>query len=297
MYELSSIDERRGVAVRKPQLFGTNDTFPHKNTNYTITNPHKHFHPSKSNTMKLNIFFLSAAALVNAANAAETVNLGTAGNYAILTKTGISTVPASVITGNIAVSPIASTAMTGFNLMLDVGGTFSTDLSGQAKGNASAANYAAPMPATLITAVGDMETAYTDAAGRVNNDAARINLAGGLVGGLNLTAGIYTFQVDITITDDITFQGNATDVFILQTTGSIVQSSGTHVFLSGGVQAKNIFWVIAGAVNVGAGAHMEGILLIKTAATFNTGASLNGRVLAQSACTLQMNTITEPSSV
>jgi hypothetical protein len=141
-----------------------------------------------------------------------------------------------------------------------------------------------------------METAYTDANGRVNADAARINFAEGLVGGKNLTPGIYTWQVDIAITDDVTIQGNSTDIFILQTTKNVEQAADSNVILSGGVQAKNIFWVIAGHVNVGAGAHMEGILLVKTAATFKTGASLNGRILAQSACTLQMNTITEPPS-
>jgi hypothetical protein len=247
--------------------------------------------------MKLNILFLSAAALVNAATAADTVNLGTAGNYVILTKTGISTVAASNITGDIAVSPIDSTAMTGFNLTLDVEGEFSTDSSGQTNGNAYAANYADPIPATLTTAVGDMEIAYTDAAGRVNNDASRINLAGGLVGGLTLTPGIYTFQVDIYIATDVTLKGDADDIFILQTTKSVEQAANKKVILSGGVQAKNVFWVVAEKVNVGAGAHMEGILLVKTAATFTTGASLNGRILAQSACTLQMNTITEPPSV
>jgi hypothetical protein len=243
--------------------------------------------------MKLNIFFLSAAALVNAATATDPVVLGSAGNYAILTKTGISTVPASTIIGDIAVSPIDSTAMTGFNLTLDVEtATFSTDLSGQAKGNAYAANYADPVPATLTTAVGDMEIAYTDAAGRVNEDAARINLAGGLIGGLTLTPGIYTFQVNINIATDVTLEGNATDIFIIQTTNNIEQAANKKVLLKGGVQAKNIFWQVAGAVNVGAGAHMEGILLVKTAASFKTGASLNGRILAQSACTLEMNTIT-----
>jgi hypothetical protein len=246
--------------------------------------------------MKLSLFFISAAALVNAATAADSVNLGTAGNYAILTKTGISTVPASSITGDIAVSPIDSTAITGFNLTLDVDGTVSTDSSGQATGNAYAANYAAPMPATLTTAVSDMEIAYTDAAGRPNEDAARINHMGGLVGGLTLTPGIYTFQVNINIATDVTFEGNADDVFILQTTKSVEQAANKKVILTGGVQAKNIFWVVAGEVNLGAGAHMEGILLVKTAATFKTGASLNGRVLAQSACTLQMSTITEPPS-
>jgi hypothetical protein len=244
--------------------------------------------------MKLNILFLSAAALVNAATATDRVNLGTAGNYTILTKAGISTVPASIITGDIAVSPIDSTAMTGFNLTLDVDGTSSTDSSLQAKGSAYAANYAAPMPAILTTAVGDMEIAYTDAAGRVNTDASRINLAGGLVGGLTLTPGIYTFQVNINIAADVTLEGNSTDIFILQTTKSVVQAANKKVLLTGGATANNVFWQVAEGVNLGAGSHMEGILLVKTAAIFKTGASLNGRILAQTACTLEMNTITAP---
>jgi len=47
---------------------------------------------------------------------------------------------------------------------------------------------------------------------------------------------------------------------------------------------------------VGAGAHMEGILLVKTDVTFITGSSLNGRVLAQTACVLQSATIVQPDS-
>jgi hypothetical protein len=241
--------------------------------------------------MKLNLFLLSAAALVNAATAVDSVNLGTAGNYVILTKSGISTVPDSVITGDIAVSPIAAAAMTGFNLTLDSEGKFSLDLTSQLDGKAYASDYSAPTPAILSTAVSDMETAYTDAAGRVNPDAARINLAGGLIGGLTLTPGMYTFQVDVNIATDITLSGGSTDVFIIQTTKSVVQAANKKVILSGGAQAKNIFWQVAGEVNVGAGAEMEGILLVKTAVTFKTGSSLNGRILAQTACNLQMATI------
>jgi hypothetical protein len=244
--------------------------------------------------MKLNLLLLSVAALlVNAATATNNVVLGKAGDYVILTKSDISTVPDSSITGDIAVSPIDSTAITGFNLTLDSEGTFSTDSSGQVSGNAYAANYFDPTPTKLTTAVSDMETAYTDAAGRVNNDAARINFEGGLVGGLTLTPGIYTFQVNIYIATDVTLSGGPNDVFILQTTKSVVQASNKNVILAGGVLAKNIFWQVAGEVNVGTGAHMEGVLLVKTAVNFKTGSSLNGRVLAQTACNLQMATITE----
>jgi hypothetical protein len=241
--------------------------------------------------MKLYIFFLSAAALVNAATAIDTVNLRSAGNYAILAKTGISTVPASAITGDIAVSPIAATAITGFDLILDSEGEFSTAT--QFTGKAYAAAYAEPTPFLLTDAVGDMETAYADASSRPNEDPDRINLAGGSIGGLTLTPGVYTFKTDIEILANMYFSGESTDVFIIQTTGNLFQAANTNVILKDGAEAKNIFWQIAGRSEVSAGAHMEGIVLVKTDALFKTGSSLNGRVFAQTACDLQMATIVE----
>ena len=62
--------------------------------------------------------------------------------------------------------------------------------------------------------------------------------------------------------------------------------------MAGGAQANNIFWQVAGKVNVGTGAHMEGIFLVQTAVTFKAGSSLNGRILAQTACVLEKATIT-----
>jgi hypothetical protein len=261
------------------------------------TNPHKYknhkndtnLHQSKS-TMKLNLLLLSAAALFNAATAAEMVDLGTAKNYAILAKSGISTVPTSAITGNIAVSPIASTAITGFSLALDIDGMKST--STQVTGDVHAASYISPTPSTLTTAVSDMEAAYTEAAGRTVPDF--VNLAVGLLGGLTLTPGLYTFQSDILISADLTFSGSETDIFIVQTTGNVVQAANKRVILEGGVLAKNIFWQVAGMFNMDAGAHMEGILLVKTSVMLKTGSSLNGRILTQTACNLQMATMVEP---
>ena len=224
-------------------------------------------------------------------DAVESVDLGTAGDYRILTKTGISTVPDSVITGDIAVSPIAATAMTGFDLILDSGGTFST--STQITGQAFAANYAAPTPTLLTTAVSNMETAFTDAAGRVNADAARINLGAGEIGGQTLTPGIYTFGSNVDINSDVTFHGSGTDIFIIQMTGNLMLAEGKKVTLTGGALPENIFWQVAGNVKVRAGATMKGILLVKTDVTFITGSTLNGRVLAQTACVLQKATITD----
>jgi hypothetical protein len=69
---------------------------------------------------------------------------------------------------------------------------------------------------------------------------------------------------------------------------------GTHVLLNGGALAKNIFWQVAGEVEVGEGSHIEVILLVQTTVTFNTGSSINGRILSQTACNLQSTTVTQP---
>ena len=258
-----------------------------------------------SNTF-LSILVLFAAACngrhADASAKEPIVELLSAENYVILAKSGISTVPDSAITGNIAVSPIAAEAMTGFSFSRDAGGEFST--STQVTGKAYAANYHPPTPALLTTAVSAMEAAYTDAAGRPNTDASRTNLGGGVLGDVaetaTLTPGVYTFGVDIDIEGDIYFQGtnagedDEPDVFIIQTSGSVTQAADTQVLLLDGALAKNIFWQVAETVEVSEGSHMEGILLVKTAVLFKTRSSLNGRVLAQTACNLQKAIITEP---
>jgi hypothetical protein len=169
-------------------------------------------------------------------------------------------------------------------------GTFST--STEFTGRAFAADYASPSPGILTTAVSAMETAYNNAAGRPST----VTFEESEIGGKTLSAGVYTFNVDINISKGLIITGSADDIFIFKTSGSIVQAANTRVTLAGGAKAENIFWQVAGTVSVGAGAHLEGVLLVKTAVTFTTGSSLNGRILTQTACTLGMATITEPSN-
>jgi hypothetical protein len=240
--------------------------------------------------MKLNIFFLlSAAALVNSATAIDEVLLGAAENYVILTKTGISTVASSAITGDIGVSPIAATAITGFGLTMHSGGQYSE--ASQITGKAYAADYGGLTATSLTTAVGDMETAYADASSRPNENPDRIDFEKGVIGGKTLTPGVYTFETDISILSNMYFSGSG--VFIIQTTGNLLQAANTRMILKDGAEAKNIFWQITGRSEANAGAHMEGIILVKMDALFKTGSSLNGRVFAQTACDLQMATIVE----
>ena len=179
-------------------------------------------------------------------------------------------------------------------LVADSSNTFAS--SEQVTGKAYAASYAAPTPAMLTSAVSAMEAAYTDAAGRSNPDLARKDLKGGIIGGETLTPGVYTWTTGVTLNTDVTFTGDSENVFILQSAGNLVVASDVNVILTGGVKAENIFWQFAGNAAIGTGAHMEGILLIKTDVTFRTSSSLNGRIFAQTATNLQMATITEPAA-
>jgi len=218
------------------------------------------------------------------------VNLGTAGNYAILSKSGISTVPNSVITGNIGVSPIAATAITGFSLTMDATNEFSS--STQITGKAYASDYASPTSSNLTTAISNMETAYTDAAGRAPN---YTELYVGDISGQTLTPGVYKWGTAVLINADVTLHGGPNDVWIFQVAKGITQATGTQIILTGGAQAKNIFWQASETVAIGTGAHFEGIILGKTNITLGTNASINGRLLAQTAVTLISNTVVAPT--
>ena len=219
------------------------------------------------------------------------VNLGTAGNYVILAETGISTVPNSAITGDIGLSPAAASYLTGFTLSADPTNVFAT--STQIVGKAYAANYAVPSPINLTTAVGDMGLAYTDAASRPTPD--HLNLDSGNIGGLTLAPGLYNWTSSITVPANVTISGGANDVWIFQTSGDLSMSSAAIITLAGGAQAKNIFWQVAGQVDIGTSAHFEGILLCQTQVTLRTSSTMNGRILAQTMVALQQATVTVPA--
>jgi len=216
--------------------------------------------------------------------ALKVVNLGVAGEFEILSKTGITDVYKSAVTGDIGSSPITGAAI--LLKCAEVSGTIYT------------VDAAGPLPcrvtnaSRLTTAVSNMQTAYTDAAGRSNPDF--LNLGAGNIGGKTLTAGLYKFTSAVVIPTDITISGSSTDVWIFQVAGTLKMSSAVRITLAGGAQAKNIFWQTSGAVTLGTTSHFEGNILSQTGINLQTGASINGRMLAQTAVTLQMNTVTQP---
>ncbi len=220
------------------------------------------------------------------------VNLGTAGNFAVLAQTGVSTTGVTAVTGNVGISPAAASFITGFGLIADSSNTFST--SSLVNGSIYAADYTSPTPTVMGTAIGDMQTAYTDAAGRTLPNATE--LGSGDIGGMTLVAGLYKWSSAVTIPTDLILSGNSSDVWIFQIAQTLDISSSTHVNLTGGAQAKNVFWQVAGQATLGTTSVFNGIILSQTAVVLNTGAVLNGRALAQTAVTLDSNTVTAPAS-
>ncbi len=217
------------------------------------------------------------------------VDLGTASDYVILAKSGISTVPTSKVTGNLGVSPAAATSITGFSLTADSTKAFST--SPQVTGKVYAANYAVPTPSELTSAVSQMQLAFTEAAGRA---ADVTELGAGNIGGMTLTPGVYKWGTGLLIPTDLTLDGDAEAVWIFQVAKSLTMSSGTSILLSGGALSKNVFWQVGGNVTLGTTAHLEGVVLSQTSIRLGTGASVDGRLLAQTAVTLDGSTVTQP---
>jgi len=214
------------------------------------------------------------------------VALGMSSNYVILSKSGISTTGVTSIVGNIGVSPIAATAITGFGLVLDRSGQFSK--SPLVSGNIYAATYAVPTPANLTTAIHNMEAAYTDAAGRA---ADVTELGSGNIGGMTLSTGVYKWSSALSIPTDLTLSGDANAVWIFQIAGGLTVSSATTINLTGGAQAKNIFWQVTGVASLGTTSDFKGIILSKTAIVMKTGAVITGKALAQTAVTLDANKV------
>ena len=219
------------------------------------------------------------------------VPLGSAGNFVILAKSGISTTGTTSITGDIGVSPIKESAITGFGLIKDASNQFST--SSLVTGKVYASDDAVPTPANMTTAVSDMETAYTNAAGRTLPTATE--LGAGNIAGMTLAPGLYKWGTGVTIPTDVILSGGANDVWIFQIGQTLTVGNGVHINLSGGAQAKNIFWQVAGQTTFGTTCVFNGNILDQTAIVLNTGATLNGRALAQTAVTLIASAVVMPA--
>lgn len=233
-----------------------------------------------------------AAVPAQAAGPAPIV-LGGAGNFVILSESGISATGTTAITGNIGVSPIDAGSITGFDLIYNSGDEYAT--SALVTGNVYTPDYAAPTPDMLTTAVGDMMTAFTTAKGLPTDHLTEL-YAGDLTG-QTLDPGVYNWGTNVDVYDaGVYISGAAGDVWVFQIAQDLTLASGANVYLIGGALPENIFWAVTGQVTIDTGAQMKGIILCATAIVLNTGATLEGRALAQTAVTLDANFVGVPGT-
>lgn len=215
------------------------------------------------------------------------VDLRSAESFVILAKSGISTTGTTSIVGDIGASPMDSTGITGFSLIMDASNEFST--SSLVTGKVYAADYTAPTPTKMTTAVSDMETAYVDAAGRT--DPTATELGAGSIGGMTLAPGLYKWGTGVTIQADLTLAGGPNDAWIFQIAQTLDVASGVKVTLAGGAQASNVYWQVADQVTLGTTSAFKGTILGYSGIVLNTGATLDGRALSQTAVTTDSNVV------
>jgi hypothetical protein len=217
------------------------------------------------------------------------INLMTAGDFTLLSKAGITTTGTTSILGDIGTSPIAATAMTGFGLIMATDNQSShTPI---VTGKVYAANYATPSPAKMTSAISDMQTAFTTANGLVINPI--VNLYAGDISGRTLLPGLYKYSTGVLITNvGVTLSGGPNDTWVFQIAQNLTVRNSAIITLQGGAQVKNIFWVVSGQANLGTYCNFKGNILSKTLISCNTGATITGKLLAQTAVTLIANTIT-----
>lgn len=259
-----------------------------------------------TNSLKLSSALLLATFLVGCggggggnddpiSGASKGVNLSTAEDFVILSKTGITNVPVADITGSIGASPITAAAMDNVTCAEIKGKIYGSDKTYTGNADVTCFRGAGSDNTLVANAVLDMGTAYTATAGRIDPDFTE--LYAGDISARTLPPGLYKWGTNVLINTDVTLKGGPEAIWIFQISGNVIQASATNVILKGGALAKNIFWQVGGGMGVAidTDAHFEGVILAAKAITLNTGATVNGRLLSQSAVTLDQNTVTQPA--
>lgn len=221
------------------------------------------------------------------------VDLGLAGNYAVLAESAISTTGVTSVTGDMGISPLAASYITGFGLILDSSGTYST--SSMVTGKIYAADYTSPTPSNLTITVDNMHTAFTTANGLAPN---YTELYAGDINNRTLQAGVYKYGTGLLLTNTITLDGGGVDcaAFVFQIAGDLTVSNNVKIVLINGAKADNIFWVTAGAgAVIGTDVDFSGNILSKTLISLEARSIVKGRLLAQSAVSLIGNTVVKPN--
>jgi hypothetical protein len=197
--------------------------------------------------------------------AATDPGLRTAGNFAVLAGTTITTTGPSWITGAIG----TSAGITGFP-------PATSGLQHLSDG-------------VYTTAETDLVTAYNNSGQATTTDYTGVNL-----GGLTLGPGVYNQSTAPTLTGTLTLSGGG--VYIFKIGSTLVTASGARVSLINGAQPCDIFWQVGSSATIATSTAFVGNVMALFSIQMQTGATLNGRALARlGAVTLDTNRIIQPS--
>ena len=206
---------------------------------------------------------------------ANSINLGTAGSYAVLAGSAVTNTGATTLNGNLGVS--SGCAISGAGTMTASGAT-------------NACNAAA------LRAQSDLTAGYLTA----KNLTSTGNLTGTDLGGLTLTTGVYSFtsSADLATGMTLTLEGKPGALFVFQIGTALTTGSGSSVIFINSLTGKpmndpNIFWQVGSSATLGTTTAFQGNILALTSITLNTGASIGcGSALAiNGAVTLDSNAI------
>lgn len=229
---------------------------------------------NKKIALSLILLILIMTIPVMSASVQAPVNLGTASSFAVLAGSTITNTGTSVIGGT-----------AGGNIGLHPGTIFTGQTSATISGSINLAD------AVALLAKNDLQTAYNEAMGRTPVD--RI---GSELGGTIVKPGVYdsadgTFQLTGTLTLD--GEGNPNAVFIFKTSSTLITASGSNITLINGATSCNTFWVVGSSATLGTNSGFVGQLMAQASITANTGAVVQGKLLALTgAVTLDTTTIT-----
>ncbi len=202
------------------------------------------------------------------------VRLRSAGPFAILAGSTVTNTGPTQVFGNVGLSP--GSAITGFPPGVIHGHLYIAD-------------------AIARQAKLDLTRAYNDAMGRTRNP---IKVAGN-IGGQTLYPGLYKSTSSLAISSgDLTLdaRGHSKAVFLFQIASKFNMTTGRRVILTNGARAGNVFWAVGSSATFGTGCSFYGNILAHQSISMATGTVMEGRALARvGAVTMQRNTIVKPA--
>jgi len=202
------------------------------------------------------------------------VVLGAAADFVVLAGSTVTSTGPTSVTGDLGVSP--GTAVAGFPPGTIVGAQHAGD-------------------PTAAAAEASLTTAYNSAAGR---SLCPVSVSGNL-GGLTLPPGLYKSTSSLEISSGnltLDAQGDPTAVFIFQMASTLTTTAGRQVILAGSTKSANVFWQVGTSTTIGSTSVFRGTVMADQAITLNTGATVDGRLLARiAAVSMDSNMIVKPA--